>query len=134
MAQSLQDGNVYQYTTTGAVSNGQLIKINRMVGVALTAATGAGQKISLALDGVFSLAAVATGVKTVGLPVGYRTTGSQLKATCVAAAATGVAWSATGGVQVYGTRYCIGTVFETATAASTTLKVKLIGGPLVALL
>lgn len=134
MAQSLQDGNVYQYTTTGAVANGQLIKINRMIGVALNAATGAGQKISLALDGVFQVAAVATGVKTVGLPVGYRTTGSQLKATCVAAAATGVAWSATGGVQVYGTKYTIGHVWETATAASTTVKVKLIGGPLPALL
>ena len=59
MAQSLQDGNVFQYTTTGAVSNGQLLVINRMAGVALDAATGAGKKISLALTGVFSVAAVA---------------------------------------------------------------------------
>lgn len=131
MAYSLQEGETFHYTTTGAVANGQLLVINRMAGVAMNTATGAGAKIAVALDGVFQVAAVATGVKTVGLPVGYRTTGSQLKATCVVAAATGTAWKATGsGNPLQGTKYCIGHVFETATAASTTLKVKLIGGPM----
>lgn len=134
MAQTLSDGMVYNYTTTGAVSNGELKVINRMAGVALTSATGASQSIGLALEGVFSLAAVATGVKTAGLPVGYRTTGSQLKVSAVAAGCTGVAWSATGGVQVYGTKYVVGHIWETATAAATSVKVKLIGGPMPALL
>jgi predicted RecA/RadA family phage recombinase len=67
MAQSLSEGSVTNYTTTGAVANGELKVINRMAGVALTAATGAGKNIALALEGVFTLAAVATGVKTRGL-------------------------------------------------------------------
>ena len=117
MSQSLQSGEVYQYTTTGAVANGQLLILGRTAGVALNAATGAGQKISVAMEGVFPLAAVATGVKTAGLRAMYRSTGSQMKVTCV----SGVAGTG---------KYCVGTVWETATAAATTVKVKLIGGPL----
>lgn len=117
MAQSLSEGEVFNYTTTGAVANGELRVINRMVGVALNSASGSGQKIAIALEGVFSVAAVATGAKTAGNRVFYRTTGSQFKA----AFASGVA---TGG------KHTIGTVWETATAASTTCKVKLIGGPM----
>lgn len=117
MAQSLQDGDVFQYTTTGAVANGQLLVINRLAGVALNAATGAGQKISVALDGVFQVAAVATGVKTQGLRAMYRSTGSQLKVTTV----SGVAGTG---------KYSVGMIWETATAAATTVKVRLIGGPI----
>lgn len=117
MAQSLQDGKTFQYTTTGAVSNGQLLIIGRMAGVAMNAATGAGKKISVAMDGVFSVAAVATGVKTVGFRAMYRSTGSQMKVTCV----SGVAGTG---------KYIVGTVWETATAASTTVKIKLVGGPI----
>ena len=120
MAQSLSNGEITNYTTTGAVANGELKVINRMAGVALTAATGAGQNIALALEGVFTLAAVATGVKTRGLRAMYRSTGSQLKVTCV----SGVAGTG---------KYSIGTIWETATAASTTVKVRLHGGVLAAL-
>ena len=134
MAQTLSEGNVYNYTTTGAVNNGELRVINRMAGVALESATGSGKKIALALDGVFTLQAVATGAKAAGSLVGYRTTDSQLKVSAVAAGCTGVAWSATGGVQVYGTKYAVGTIWETATAAATSVKVKLVGGPMAALL
>jgi predicted RecA/RadA family phage recombinase len=108
---------VTNYTTTGAVVNGELRVINRMAGVALAAATGAGQKVALALDGVFTLAAVATGVKTRGLRAMYRSTGSQLKVTTV----SGVAGTG---------KLAVGTIWETATAAATTVKVKLHGGPL----
>jgi len=117
MSQSLQEGQVFQYTATGAVANGELKVINRLPGVALTAATGAGQKISLAVEGVFQLAAVATGVKTQGLRAMYRSTGSQLKITTV----SGVAGTG---------KYSVGVIWETATAASTTVKVKLHGGPI----
>jgi predicted RecA/RadA family phage recombinase len=133
MAQSLSEGSVFNYTTTGAVTNGQLVVLGRMAGVALNSATGAGQKVALALDGVHSLAAIATGTKALGLPVGYRTSGG-LKVSAVAAGCTGVAWSATGGVQVYGTKYCIGTIWEAAASAATSVKVRLHGGPLAALL
>ena len=137
MAQTLSEGEVFNYTATGATANGQLVIVGRMAGVALTAATGTGQVIGLALTGVHRLQAVPTGVKTVGTLVGYRTTGTQPKSvTCIAAAATGVAWSAhpTSGVVTYGTKYVIGTVWETATATATTFKVKLHGGPMQALL
>lgn len=117
MAQSLSEGRTFNYTTTGAVSNGELKVINRMAGVALNAATGSGKKIALAVEGVFSLAAVATGVKTAGLRAMYRSTGSQLKVTTV----SGVAGTG---------KYTIGHVWETATAAATTVKVKLRGGPI----
>lgn len=119
MAQSLQDGDVFQYTTTGAVSNGQLLVVNRIAGVALDSATGAGKKVSIALKGVFSVAAVATGVKTQGLRAMYRSTGSQMKVTTV----SGVAGTG---------KFIVGSIWETATAAATTVKIKLIGGPIVA--
>lgn len=117
MAQKLQDGGVYQYTTTGAVANGQLLVINRMVGVAMDAATGAGKKIAVALEGVFAVAAVATGAKTAGNKVFYRTTGSQLKAVFASGVATGA-------------KYTMGTVWESAATSATSVKVKLVGGPL----
>ena len=120
MSQTLQEGAVYQYTTTGAVSNGHLLIIGRTAGVALNAATGAGQKIGVAMEGVFQVAAVATGVKTAGLRAMYRSTGSQMKVTCV----SGVAGTG---------KYTIGTIWETATAASATVKVKLLGGPIAAI-
>lgn len=120
MAQTISEGEIYNYTTTGAVANGELRVINRMAGVALTSATGAGQKVAIALEGVYSLAAVATGAKTVGNRVFYRTTGGVLKAAFASGVATGA-------------KYTVGTVWETATAASTTCKVKLIGGPLAAI-
>ena len=132
MAYQIQEGEILTYTTTGAVSNGELKVLNNLAGVALESATGSGKVISLAVEGVFDLAAVATGVKTRGLKVGYRTTGSQLKVSAVAAACTGAAWATTGSTLAGG-RYCIGTVWETANAAATSMKVKLIGGPMVPL-
>lgn len=115
MSQSISNGEILNYTTSGAVVNGQLMVLNRLAGVAMNSATGSGQNIALALKGVFTLNAVATGVKTRGLRAMYRTTGSQLKITCVSGVATGAKMS-------------VGYVWETATAASTTVKVRLHGG------
>lgn len=120
MAYSVQDGEKLQFTTAGAVANGQLLVQNRLAGVALTSATGSGQKITLALSGVFELAAVATGAKTQGNRVFYRTTGGVFKAVFASGTATGA-------------KYTIGNVWETATAAATTVKVRLVGGPLAAI-
>lgn len=118
MAQTLSEGEVFNYTTTGAVVNGRLLIIGRMAGVSLNAATGAGQKIALGITGVYSIASVATGVKTQGLRAMYRTTGSMLKICTV----SGVAGTG---------KYTIGTIWETATAAATSVKVRLAGGPIV---
>lgn len=120
MAQNISDGMKINYTTAGAVANGELLAINRTVGVALTAATATGETIAVALEGVFDLAAVATGAKTLGNRVFMRTTGGVKKAVFASGVATGA-------------KYTIGTVWETATAASTTCKVKLVGGPLAAI-
>ena len=120
MAQTLNEGEVFNYTSTGAITNGELKVINRMAGVALTSATGSGVKTAIALEGVFSLAAVATGAKTVGNRVFYRSTGGQNKAVFTSGNATGA-------------KYTIGTVWETATATATSVKVRLIGGPLAAI-
>jgi predicted RecA/RadA family phage recombinase len=136
MAQSLSEGSVFNYTApTGGVTNGQLIVFGRMAGVALNSAA-AGQKVALALDGVHSLAAIATGTKALGLPVGYRDDSGVWKVSAVAAGCTGAAWSAhpTSGVVTYGTKYVIGTIWEAAASAATSVKVRLHGGPLAALL
>lgn len=125
MAKSISDGSIYNYTSTGAVTNGELRIVNRMAGVCLNAATGSGVMVPVALDGVYNLSAVATGEKSAGSLVYCRTTGSQWKVTCVAAGATG-ATGATGSEKAF----VVGTVFETATAAATTLNVRLIGAPM----
>jgi predicted RecA/RadA family phage recombinase len=133
MAQSYSDGEIMNYTTTGAVANGALKIIGRRAGVALQSATGSGQVIALAMTGVHTLPAVATGAKATGSLVGYRTTGTAgLSVSCVAAGCTGVVWSAhpTSGVVTYGTKYVIGTVWQGAATTATTLKVKLHGGPI----
>jgi predicted RecA/RadA family phage recombinase len=97
--------------------------------VALTSATGSGQTIGLALTGVFNVACATTGTITLGNAAYYRiaTTGTKvMKAVPVAAAATGGIATATG------MRRTIGTFWETKTsgASRTTVKVRLIGGPM----
>lgn len=120
MAQTIQSGEVMTITApTGGIVNGALVVQNRTAGIALNDAD-AGDAVSVALTGVYTLAAVATGAKTQGNRVFYRTTGSAKKASFVSGGATGA-------------KYTIGTVWETATAAATSVKVKLIGGPLAVL-
>lgn len=120
MAQSIQEGEVIKVTApTGGITNGTLVVQNRLVGVALNT-VAAGADVSVALDGVFDLAAVATGAKTQGNRVFYRTTGGQKKCAFASGVATGA-------------KYTIGTVWTTATAAATTVRVKLIGGPMAAI-
>lgn len=124
MAQQLQKGEVYQYTASGAVSNGELRVINRMAGVAMTSAV-TGDKVSLALDGVFSLPSVATGAKAAGSLAYYRTTGSQYKIALTATGSIG-ATGATGARKAL----CVGTIWETAATSATSVKVKLVGMPM----
>ena len=131
MAQTLSEGAVFNYTTTtGAVANGDLLVIGQRVGVALNSATGAGQVIGLALEGVFNVLCAATGTMTAGNAIYYRATGSSNgKATvCVRTAATG--YLATGSNIKYART--VGTLWETKTsgATRTSVKVKLVGGPM----
>jgi predicted RecA/RadA family phage recombinase len=123
MAQTLSEGEVFNYTTTGAVTNGDMLVVGQRVGVALTAATGSAQVIGLALEGVYDVMCATTGTMTAGNVAYYRTaTGKKCKA-AVLGAATGTA---------SGMGRAIGTFWETKTsgASRTTIKVKLIGGPM----
>lgn len=120
MASSIQDGDVMNITApTGGITNGTLIIQNRLAGVALNS-VDAGSTVACALTGVFELDAVATGAKTMGNRAFYRTTGGQKKVSFVSGGATG-------------SKYAIGVVWETATAAATKVKVRLIGAPLAAI-
>ncbi len=52
----IQDGEIVDYTATGAVANGDVIPLTDRVGVALGDAV-AGEVVSLQLDGVFEITA-----------------------------------------------------------------------------
>ena len=120
MAQNIQNGDHIKITApTGGITNGTLVVQNRAVGVALNTVT-AGADVTVALTGVFDVAAVATGAKTQGNRVFYRTTGGQKKAVFASGTATGA-------------KYTIGMVWQTATAAATTCRIKLTGNPMAAI-
>jgi predicted RecA/RadA family phage recombinase len=131
MAQSFSEGSVFNYTTTTGgspvIANGDLLVVEKMVGVALNSSTGAGQVIAVALDGVFEVAAHTTGNLTAGDAAYYRTVSGVKVQVRAYAAATG--YVATGAVKNART---IGTIWETkgATAGRTKIKVKLVGGPM----
>jgi len=121
MAQSIQCGDVMTVVAaSGGVGNGDLVIQGRMAGVALNTAA-VGESVSVALEGVYALAAVATGTKDAGARVFYRTTGGKLKAVFASGTATGT------------TKYTIGTVWKSAAATATSVEVRLLGGPMAAL-
>lgn len=126
MAQTLSEGTVFNYTTTGAVANGDLLVVGHRAGVALESATGSGKVIGLALEGVYNVRCRTTGTITVGNSAYYRiaTTGTKIMQ------AVPVIGSATGGAS--GMARTIGMFWETKTsgATRTTIKVKLVGGPM----
>ena len=133
MAQSLSEGSVFNYTTTTGdspvVANGDLLVVGQRVGVALNSSTGAGQVIALALDGVFNVLAHTTGNLTAGDAAYYSLTSGVKAKVRVKAASTG--YLATGANIKYSRT--IGTIWETkagATSGRTTIKIKLIGGPM----
>ncbi len=123
MAQTLSEGEVFNYTATGAVANGDMLVVGQRVGVALNAATGAGQVIGLALEGVFNVACATTGTITAGNVACHQIISGKAARAAVLAAATGL---------TSGMGRAIGTFWETKTsgATRTTVKVKLIGGPM----
>ena len=133
MAQSLSEGSVFNYTTlvTGTqpiIANGDLVVVNQRVGVALTAATGRGGVVALALDGVFEVAAHATGTLTAGEAAYFSHTSGVRAAVRVKASSTG--YLATGSNIKYSRT--IGTIWETKASGARTgkIKIKLIGGPM----
>lgn len=114
MAQSISDGGVFNYTTTAAVTNGSLLIIGDTPMVALNAATGSGELIAVASEGVFTLIRKASaGNVGLGNKAYYVATGGVNKITSVAAS----------GKQVG--------IYAAATATdATSCNVKLLGGPI----
>lgn len=51
----VQDGSTGDFTTAGAVANGEVLEFANSIGIALAAATGAGQVIPVAMEGVWEL-------------------------------------------------------------------------------
>lgn len=114
MAQSTSEGVVFNYTTTAAVTNGALLILGNTPGVALTTATGSGEVIAVATEGVFTLTRKASaGSVAQGYKAYYVTTGGVNKITSVAAS----------GKQV-------GVYAATTTTDAVTCSVKLLGGPM----
>lgn len=125
MSQSLADGSVFNYTATGALPNGSLLVVGNRAGVALNTATGAGQVVALGLEGVYNVACSTTGTMAAGTAAYYKigTTGTKIMKAAALAAATGT---------TSGMARAIGMFWETKTsgATRTTIKVKLVGGPM----
>lgn len=114
MAQSISDGCILNYTTTAAVTNGALLILNDLPVVALNTATGSGELIAVATEGVFTLTRKASaGGVAMGKKAYYVATGGVNKITSVAAS----------GKQV-------GVYAATTTTDATSCSVKLLGGPI----
>lgn len=114
MAQTLYEGEVLEFTTAGAVTNGALLIVGDTPAVALVAATATGEKISVATEGVFALVRKASaGNVGQGNKAYYVATGGVNKVTSVAASGK-----------------CIGVYADATTTSSTTCNVKLLGGPI----
>lgn len=109
---AVQDGDVLQTVSTGAVTKGWLIKRGNVYGVALNSTTGSGAALRLRLGGVWELDKIAAASTnfSVGGKVYARATGS--------AGRYKVLGVATGSVM--------GTAFEAAVTGATKAKVKLI--------
>lgn len=97
MAKSISNGEVLNYTCTGAVTNGALLVIGDTPGVALTAGT-TGDVIAVALEGVFTCTkkAAANTAWAQGGQVYYIVTGGVNKLTGLATAGKqiGMGWTA----------------------------------------
>jgi predicted RecA/RadA family phage recombinase len=62
----VQAGNVISFTTAGAVAAGAVVPLQHAIGIALTSASGSGQVISVAIEGVFTVPKVSAAVWAAG--------------------------------------------------------------------
>lgn len=109
MKNFIQEGDTIDFTTSGAVTSGQLVQFGNLHGVATTAAAGSGEVIALTLEGVFTLpklTGAAADACTAGGPV-YFSSGSV------------------SGSDSSGTRKLVGHSLAAAAQAATTVRVRL---------
>jgi predicted RecA/RadA family phage recombinase len=88
----VQDGATLDFTTAGAVANGEVVELTNSIGIALAAATGASQVIPLAMEGVYLLAKETGVAFTVGQKLYWDAANNRLDATNTNIAA-GIAWA-----------------------------------------
>lgn len=82
MARSFQqDGKTVDFVTAGAVANAEVVEFANSIGVALGAATGAGQTIVVAMEGVFELAKETGVAFTVGQKLYWDAVNNRVDAT-----------------------------------------------------
>lgn len=91
MRSFVQDGMTMDFTTAGAVANGQVIELTNSIGIAMAAATGAGQVIPLAMEGVYELAKETGVAFTAGQKLYWDAANNRLDATNTNIAA-GLCW------------------------------------------
>lgn len=110
MKNYIQPGGIIEITSAGAITSGSGVLINSLFGVAVSAAAGAGEKVSLATEGVFTLPKVGTQAWEVGVRVYWdgpndrlTTTAGSLKQVGVAVApVAGGAGDTTGTIKLIG--------------------------------
>ncbi len=77
----ISDGKVFEFVTAGAVAVGDVLEFANSIGIALEAATGAGQTITVAMEGVWELAKETGVAFTVGQKLYWDATNNRVDAT-----------------------------------------------------
>jgi predicted RecA/RadA family phage recombinase len=90
----VQDGDTLEFVTAGAVVNGEVIEFAGGIGIALAAATGAGQTIAVAMTGVWDLAKVGATAWAQGAKLYWDTTNNRLTNIAAGSTPCGIAWKA----------------------------------------
>jgi predicted RecA/RadA family phage recombinase len=112
----VQPGDVIQYTTGGAVASGDVVKMGNILGVALTAASGSGETISVALRGVFTVPKVTAAVIAQGESLVWDVSVSKFDDNLASPASGDVSGAAA-------------VAFEAGTSSDTTIDVMFTGVP-----
>jgi len=63
----VQEGHVIDYTSAGALAVGDVVVASELVGVVCDPATASGQRVGLAVQGVFAFTKVTTGGSAIAL-------------------------------------------------------------------
>ena len=92
----VQPGEVIELTATGAVASGAGVKVSQRVGVAITAAAASGDKYSVALEGVYNIAAKSTDTMSPGDLVYWDDTAKEVTTTATANTLAGIAFESKG--------------------------------------
>ncbi len=77
----IEDGLTVDFTTAGAVALGEVLEFANSIGIALAAATGSGQVIAIAMEGVWELPKETGVAFTVGQKLYWDATNNRVDST-----------------------------------------------------